>query len=916
MTLSPGTRLGPYEVSAPLGAGGMGEVYRAKDTRLGREVAVKVLPSHLSDNPEVRARFEREARAVSSLNHPHICTLHDIGREGNVDYLVMELVDGETLAQRLAKGALPIAEVLRIGAQIADALDRAHRAGIIHRDLKPGNVMLAKSGTKLMDFGLARATGLAGPGDGSSLTMAALSQSPTIAAPLTAEGTIVGTFQYMAPEQLDGREADARSDLWSLGCVLYEMTTGRRAFEGKSQASLISAIMRDVPQPLGELVPISPPALDRLVGAMLAKDPEDRVQTAHDVKLQLRWAAEGGAASVSMIAPTFQAQAAQPARRRTSPAPWAVAAVCLLAAGFFAWRALHGGGGGGGSTAGGGVHAAILPPTGVVFSSSTDSPMPLALSPDGKLVAFCARNGEGPDMLWVRSINANDARPIPGTEDAEGPFFSPDGRSLGFFAGERLKRVDAVGGAVITLAEDIDARGGSWSSTGVILYGSTALGPLLQVKDDGGKITAATVLDSLRDESTHRYPWFLPDGKRFLYLARRSGAGAGREPAIIMGELGSTKRTHVLEVASNVAFASGHLLYIREGVLVAQRFDPGSGAVAGSAVPLIDDARMDERFSRGVFAVSANGVLACMTGHNQTRTQLMWLDRAGHELGEIGEPADYTYGGTPELSPDDKRAVIPIANRERGTSDVWIIDLGSGRRTRLTVDQYDHPAAIWHPAGDRILASNNRNSSASSSIDEISTDGRLLRSVSLNESGFLWPRSVSPDGRDLLFDNPESASRTSRGLAMIPLAGGAPTTLVETGISAQSDAQFSPDGRYYAYESIESGRREVYVAARAGGGKWQVSQSGGSEARWRADGRELFYVDKDNVIVAVQVDPAAPSFSAGSSTKLFPFHGAGGLWRYDVSADGSRMLVTRALQEDLASPVTLITGWTAKVEGK
>ncbi len=911
MALAAGTRLGPYEIVAPLGAGGMGEVYRAKDTRLGREVAVKVLPAHLSDHPEVRARFEREARAVSSLNHPHICTLHDIGREGDVDYLVMELVDGETLAQRLSRGALPVAEVLRIGAQVADALDRAHRAGIIHRDLKPGNIMLTKSGTKLMDFGLARATGLAGPGDGSSLTMAAFSQSPTIAAPLTAEGTIIGTFQYMAPEQLDGRDADARSDLWSLGCVLYEMATGRRAFEGKSQATLISAIMRDVPPPLGEVLPVSPPALDRLVGALLAKDPDDRVQTAHDVKLQLRWAAEGGPASVSMVTPTFQTQ---PARRRPSPLPWIIAAACLLAAGFFAWRALHGGGRG--AAGGGGVHAAILPPPGVLFSSSTDSPLPLALSPDGKMIAFCARNGEGPDMLWVRSIDANDARPIAGTEDAEGPFFSPDGRSLGFFADERLKRVDTGGGAVITLAEDADPRGATWSSTGIILYGSTAIGPLWQVNDDGGKVTAATALDEAGDESTHRYPWFLPDGKHFLYLARRNGAGGGRQPTIYMGELGSPKRVRVLEVASNVAYASGHLLYIREGVLVAQRFDPGSGAVSGSAVPLIDDARMDERFSRGVFAVSGNGVLACMTGHNQTRTQLMWLDRAGRELGEVGEPADYTYGGTPELSPDDKRAVMPIANRERGTSDVWLVDLGTGRRTRLTVDQYDHPCAIWHPAGDRILAANNDGADTHSSIDEISTDGRLLRSVSLAEGGFLWPRCVSPDGRELLFDNPEGAARANRGLAAIPMGGGASKILLGDGISSQSAAQFSPDGRFYCYESIESGRREVYVAARAGGVKWQVSQGGGREPRWRADGRELFYVDKDNFIVAVQVDTAAPSFSAGSSTKLFPFHGAGGLWRYDNSADGSRMLVTRALQEDLASPVTLVTGWTAKVEGR
>jgi Tol biopolymer transport system component len=903
--LAPGTRLGPYEILAPLGAGGMGEVYRAKDTRLGREVAVKVLPQHLSSNPEVRARFEREAKTVSSLNHPHICTLHDVGREGDTDYLVMELIEGETLATRIANGPLPTAEVLRVGMQIADALDRAHRAGVVHRDLKPGNVMLVKSGAKLMDFGLARATGLAGPGSGSGATMGAMTQSPTMAQPLTAEGSIVGTFQYMAPEQLEGREADARSDLWALGCVLYEMATGRSAFKGATQASLISAIMRDSPRPMAELTPMNPPALDRLVGALLAKDPEDRIQTAHDAKLQLQWAAEGGSVPGAPVATGSRA-------RRGNLLPWILAGVSVAVAAAMFWTGTRGGK----EAPASGVHAAILPPPGVLYSSSTDRPLPLAISPDGRLIAFCARNGEGPDMLWVRSIDANDARPIAGTEGAQGPFFSPDAKVIGFFARERMKRVDATGGAVITLADRIDPRGASWSPSGDILFGNTAVGPLWKVKEDGGAVTAATVLDSTREESTHRYPWFLPDRRHFLYLARRSGAGAGKEPAIFVGDLDSPERTRVIEVASNVVYASGHLLYVREGVLVAQRFDPKTLAVSGSAVPLIDDARMDERFSRGVFSVSANGVLVCMTGKNQTRTQLQWLDRSGKWLSDIGEPTDYTYGGTPELSRDGKQSVMPIANRERGTSDVWIVDLDSGRRHRLTVDQYDHPATIWHPDGKRVVVSTNRPAGERFSMDVLASDGAGLRSLPFRGNVYLWPRSISPDGRVLIFDAPEEAQRESADLRAISLEGDTTSAMVAGGEGNQSLAQFSPDGRLFAYDSEESGQSEVYVAVYPGGGKWQVSQDGGSEPRWRDDGRELYYVDRDNFIVAVDVRTGASAFEAGSATKLFQFHGAGGQWRYDVNSDGTRFLVTRALQEDLASPVTLITDWTRKVEGR
>ena len=901
MQLSPGHRLGPYEIVSPLGAGGMGEVYRARDTRLGRDVAVKVLPQHLSSNPEVRARFEREAKTVSSLNHPNICTLFDVGRDGEIDYLVMELVDGETLATRLTHGALPLTDTLRIGSQVADALDRAHRAGVVHRDLKPGNIMLTRSGAKLMDFGLARAVGLANPnGLSTGVTVGALTQSPTVAQPLTAEGTIIGTFQYMPPEQLEGKETDARSDVWAFGCVLYEMATGKRAFDGKSQASLITSIMGSQPEPISHVTPMTPPALERVVSAMLAKDPADRVQSAHDVKLQLQWIAEGGSTAGLPAVPSRHA-------KKMLWLPWAITAAALVGVAALALL------GGKKQTDAHPVHAAITPPPGVLFSSSTDSPLPIAISHDGRRIAFCARTGEGPDMLWVRSVDKNDAREIAGTEGAHGPFFSPDGKAIGFFTRGHLKTVNAAGGAVIELVDRVDARGATWNADGTIVYGDGTNHPLKMVHQDGGKPVTITVFDSTRGESTHRYPWFLPDGKHFLYLARQSGAGAGREPTIFVGELGSNQRTQVMEVASNVQYASGYLLYVREGVLVAQRFDPKTFAVSGPALPLIDEARMDERFSRGVFSVSDNGVLVCMTGKNQTRTQLEWLDRKGTLLAKIGEPADYTYGGIPELSADNAETVIPIANRERGTSDVWIVDLASGRRRRLTVDQDDHPAAVWSTRG-RVIVATTRSGARNANVSVLAPDGVIERTIPVRED-FVWPRSASPDGNVLLLDG--SASTTARQhVFAISTLGDTTRTVLAGGDGVHNLPQFSPDGHFFAYQSDETGRFEVYVAAYPSGARWQVSQEGGTQVRWRADGRELFFTDRDNYINSVQVTLRPGVFEAGASTKLFQLHGNGGGWCYGVSRDGSRFLVTRPLPEDLALPVTIITDWTRLVASK
>ena len=562
MALTPGTRLGPYEITAPLGAGGMGEVFRATDTRLGREVAVKVLPQHLSANPEVRARFEREAKTVSSLNHPHICTLFDVGREGDTDYLVMELVEGETLAERLEKGALPTADVLKLGTQIADALDRAHRAGVVHRDLKPGNVMLTKSGAKLMDFGLARAPGMAGPA-GSGVSVVGLTHSPTVAAPLTAEGTIVGTFQYMAPEQLEGNEVDARSDLWALGCVLYEMTTGRRAFEGKSQASLISAIMSSQPPPISQVAPLAPPGLERLVQACLAKDPADRLQNAHDIRMQLAWLVEGGS-QAGVPAPV----AAK--RRSRERLAWMLAAAGLIAAAALAWITLQDRRSPLSASIAAWRTSLALPdgvgiPTLIYGNASLAT---LALSPHGDQVAFVGlKDGEG--ALYLRRFDSFDAVRLAKTEGATAPFFSPDGRRLAFFARGRLWRIDLPGGVPVELAPStVTSVGGSWGDDGQIVYTPNYSDGLWTIPAAGGEARPLTKVDRDKGEISHRWPCVLPGAAGILFAIKMATSETLDDALIAVADPKTGEHHVLLEGGTMPCYLDdGRLVFARAGKL-------------------------------------------------------------------------------------------------------------------------------------------------------------------------------------------------------------------------------------------------------------------------------------------------------------------------------------------------------------
>src|SRR5438874_1533594 len=534
-TLSAGARLGPYEVLGPIGSGGMGEVWRGRDTRLDRSVAIKILPAELAGNAQLRMRFEREARAISQLSHPHICTLFDVGQQDGRDFLVMELLDGESLAQRLTRGPLTMPEVLRYGMQIADALDKAHRHGIVHRDLKPGNVMLTKSGAKLLDFGLATGSAAA-----SVPVSTAVAEKPTEYKPLTEEGTIVGTFQYMAPEQLEGIDADARTDIFALGCVLYEMATGRRAFDGKTRTSLIAAIVGNEPVPMSQLQPLTPPAFEHVVAKCLAKDREDRWQSAHDIAEELKWIGTAGS-QVGVAAPVAMRRRM---RARGVAIVAVVASLLAIALGYVAWKR--------GSVQPRLIRASIMPPPGTDFELTRIDAASLTLSPDGTRITFEANTKAGDAMIWVRSLAAADATPVAGTEKGHVPFWSPDGKSIGFFAEGKLKRVEISGGAPITLADAPDGRGGAWNGEGVIIFEPDWRSPLYRVPANGGAATPLTKLDESRSETTHRWPSFLPDGRHFLFLAGSHRVGLNSElNAIYVGSLDSPRRTLLARARSN-----------------------------------------------------------------------------------------------------------------------------------------------------------------------------------------------------------------------------------------------------------------------------------------------------------------------------------------------------------------------------
>ena len=887
MRFPAGTKLGPYEIIAPLGAGGMGEVYRARDTRLGRDVAVKVLPEHLISNPDVRTRFEREARAISSLNHPHICTLHDVGNEGDTEYLVMELVEGETLAQRLERGALPQADLLRIGTQVADALDRAHRAGIVHRDLKPGNIMITKSGAKLMDFGLARRAaegGATGITSGTGVTIAALTQSPTLASPLTAQGTLVGTFLYMAPEQLEGGEADARSDIWAFGCILYEMATGRRAFEGKSQASLIGSIMHSEPAPISATSASSAPALDALVRACLAKDPEERIQTAHDIKLQLSWISQP-ASQMSAVAPVLPKRG--PNRE---PLAWAVAGVAIATAAFFAWRGMQGD-----SSKAMQVRFTI-PIPGTVLSA--DMPR---ISPDGKTLAFSAQDSTNRSLIWVRPLNSLTANPLPGTEGSSRPFWSPDSRFLGFIAEGKLKKVAVSGGPPQVVCDAPTGSDGAWSRNGTILFdGRAGTDPIMRVSAAGGIPVIVVPGDSAAGVG---WPAFLPDGKHFLYAYIASNgeisvmhAALDGKPGVPLGIKGSRAEYS----------PDGYMLFARDRTLLAQRFDAGGLKLVGEPFPVAEDLPVSGN-AQANFSVSDNGVLM-YRAVGAVEARLVWMDRGGRILSEVAGAADYR---APALSPDGSR----IAIRRRGASgaetDVWVIEPSRGTTTRLTFDPGPDGNPIWSPDGSRIAWTSLRGGADGLWVKAANGAGQdqLVTRLDANSSALDWSR----DGRYILVGVVDPKTRND--VYVVALDGDhKPQPVLQT-LFNEGRACFSPDGHWIAYQSNESGRGEVYVISFHGvPGKWQVSTRGGGDPCWSPDGHELYYLTPDQVLMTVPVT-ATPTFQPGTPQELFRVRVETGTRRnvYCVAPDNKRFLFQLPVGET-TTPITAVLNWRAGTE--
>ncbi len=876
MDITTGSRLGPYEIVSRIGAGGMGEVFRARDTRLDRMVAIKVLPRDFAQNANLKLRLEREAKAISQLNDPHICTLHDVGHDNGIDFLVMELIDGETLADRLSKGSLPIEQVLRYGAEIAGALEKAHKAGVVHRDLKPGNIMITRSGTKLLDFGLAKSGAIKTPAD-----------ALTAVTPLTAEGMIVGTFQYMAPEQIEGRESDPRSDIFAFGAVLYEMTTGKRAFDGETKTSVIAAIVASDPLPMSQLQPLAPTSLEQVIAKCLVKSPDDRWQCAADLKWEL----------LRMHGDAARSQSQSRTHGRHSWLRWTVAALAILCGILFAMVSVHRTGNARP------VRFNVGPPAGWTFAMDNNLG-PVAVSPDGQHIAFAARDDlSGSVRVWVRDLAAMQASFLPGTEGAGFVFWSHDSRSIGFFAGGYLKRVELGGGAPQTLCAATFGRGATWSQNNEIVFAPSPNAGLYRVSASGGVARQLTHLNAARGELTHRWPYFLPDGKHFLFLVRRPSSAEQKGDSICVASVDSPEPRLLLNVSSNVAYTEpGFLLYLRNQTLLAQRFDLRTLQLEGIPEPITREPMQYHPAGFGLFSCSRNGVLAYASG---TRlSALQWLDRNGHLEGAISPDADYR---TPRLSPDGQQILYGLPDSTSGNQDQWLFEIQRRVSRRVTFDPSDDFASAITPDGKRLIFSSNRTGAPNIYIKPFDSLDEMLLLGGANPS---FVQSISPDGSTLLFRI--LGLSTQNDIYAMPVAGGKPTPLVTSPFN-EIQSEFSPTGHWVAYSSDESGRYEVYATRYPGNGSHiQMSTAGGKQPTWRGDERELFYVAPGDRLMAVPIAEVAGVLNPGEATRVadIPLRPARDEEReYDVTRDGKRFVVNVLPRERRSLPITVVLNW-------
>jgi serine/threonine protein kinase len=890
MPLPPGTRLGPYEITSPAGAGGMGEVYRARDSRLDRTVAVKVLPQALGERPEILQRFEREARAVSTLNHPNICTLHDVGSHDGTPYLVMEYVEGETLAERLSRGPLPIGDVYRIAIQIGDALDQAHGKKIVHRDLKPGNIMLAGGKTstivKLLDFGLAKL-----PEAQAAAAAGTLTSLPTVAQSLTAEGTIVGTFQYMAPEQLEGKEADPRSDIFAFGAVLFEMATGRKAFGAASQAGLISSIMKDDPPAVSQLEASVPPAFDRIVRQCVAKDPDNRWQTVRDLVHELRWVSESS--SQAAVAPAVIA-------RRRRKFGLASAAAVIFAAAFAALAFVHFR-----------ESAPDLPAIGFRVEAPENfeihSPDQPVLSPDGRSVLFHALNRNTTESLALRALGDPEAKLLPGTNDPNDPIWSPDGTQIVFSivsagSGKGTRKLDLTSGTSVQLC-DATFFDGSWSREGGILAAN--LNGIARLSPSGGEPNFIRKPDHARGEQFVLWPSFLPDGRHYLYTIVASRPERG---GIYVGELDSAKEVRISGEASNARYDSGFLLYGRGRTLMAQPFDTRALRLTGEPAVIAERLIRDDVAWFDTFS-AAGGRIVYNAGAALENDQLVWFDRKGARLGTVGEIGEYT---NPALSPDGRTLAVGLAETSSSNRDIWLFDLLRGAKTRLTRDPADDFNPTWSPDGSWIAFSSTRKGQRD--LYRKAANGTGEDEVLFESADPKAAEDWSQDGKHLLFNRSNlgvySLDLTVLATERKPVQLAAdPTRLVQ--------GQVSPDGRWLAYTTWESGKPEVFVQSfPPGAGKWPISNAGGAEPQWSSGGKELIYVQNDKTLMSVPIRSVGAVLVAGIPKPLFDVSIPSSYRRnrYLVTRDGQKILVITRGDQHAASPTFWVVNWPSAIK--
>jgi eukaryotic-like serine/threonine-protein kinase len=904
LTLTAGTRLGPFEIIAPLGAGGMGEVYRALDTNLARQVAIKILPDSVAHDHERLVRFEREAKTLAALNHPNIAQIYGLERSDTSTAIAMELVEGLTLADRIGQGAISVEEALPIAKQIAEALEAAHEQGVIHRDLKPANIKVRSDGmVKVLDFGLAKALE---PASERSIDVTA---SPTITSPalMTGVGVLLGTAAYMSPEQAKGRAVDRRADIWALGAVLFEMLTGKRAFAGEDVADTLAFVLTKEPD--WTALPTNTPAsIKRLLRRCLEKDRKRRLADSADARLEIEEA---------LAAPSSAAEARQAPRLGRPRVAWTAATIAAIAA--LALAALH--------------FSERPPPAAAAIRFTVTPPedMILAgqgqwLSPDGRQVAFrvaprSAPTPTGPSVrLAVRSFHEANARILAGTDDVRNAFWSPDSRYLAFFAAGKLQKIDITGGPAQVLCDAPvtgASSGGTWNPEGTIVFaiGESNLGGtgLFRVSSAGGTPVQITKPDAARNEVSHKQPRFLPDGRHFLFVATGSSSS---KSSVLLGSLDSGSLSPVLQSDTEAIYADRFLLFVRDRTLLAQPFNPNRLEVSGDPVVVAQNIDVNIPGALSNVSASTTGLLAYRaTSARGADSQLAWFDRSGKRLGTIGDTADQT---DIQLSPDGTRAAVSVLDPSRRTRDIWIYDLTrNGLRTRFTFDAGDDWSSVWSPDGRSLIFSAGRASPLDlyqKSADGSGDERKLLEGSGASNK---YVRSWSADGRFVLFHSGEGSSPMGNDLWLVSLSEDRkPRALLQTAFN-ELDGRFSPDGRWVAYRSNESGRIEIYVMPFAAqGGKWQVSTAGGDQPRWRRDGRELFYL-AGNTIMAAEVNGSGPAFQVGAVRPLFdvtrrtapsPF-GVGSV--YDVTADGQRFLVSVVAEaEEAPSPITVITNWT------